>query len=39
MDGQIAVLRGEVESQHDRDLIGRMILLNRVSRTFETSWS
>ncbi len=27
MDGRIAVLRGEVKSQHDRDLIGRMLLL------------
>ena len=27
MDGQIAVLRGEVKSQHDRDLIGRMVQL------------
>ena len=27
MEGQIAVLRGEVKSQHDRDLIGRMLLL------------
>ena len=27
MVGQVAWLRGEVKSQHDRDLIGRMILL------------
>ena len=27
MDGSIAVVRGEVKSEHDRDLIGRLLLL------------
>lgn len=27
MEGQVAVLRGEVASQHERDLVGRLVLL------------
>ena len=27
MEGQVAVLRGEVQSQHERDLVGRVVLL------------
>jgi hypothetical protein len=27
MEGQVAILRGEVASQHDRDLVGRVVLL------------
>ena len=27
MEGQVAILRGEVQSQHERDLVGRVVLL------------